>query len=337
MLRPLAFWEAMRRREFISLLGGGVTAWPLLVRAQQTMPVIGFLGSSSLDLYADPVRAFRQGLGETGYVEGRNVAIEFRWANGQNERLPALAADLVRRQVTVIVAPGSTPAALAAKAATTTIPIVFQVGIDPIAAGLVTSLARPGGNVTGVTNINTELVSKRLELLRELVPKATVVALLVNPTSPEITEAVSKELQSTTRTLGLQLHILNASNDRDFDTVFTTLAQLRVGALVIAPDAFFISRNEQLGILTSRHGVPAITQFREFAAAGGLMSYGGSFSEPTRQVGIYTGRILKGEKPANLPVQQPMKVELVINLKTARALGVTVPQSVLNRADEVIE
>ena len=327
----------MRRREFISLLGGGVTAWPLLVRAQQTMPVIGFLGSSSLDLYADPVRAFRQGLGETGYVEGRNVAIEFRWANGQNERLPALAADLVRRQVTVIVAPGSTPAALAAKAATTTIPIVFQVGIDPIAAGLVTSLARPGGNVTGVTNINTELVSKRLELLRELVPKATVVALLVNPTSPEITEAVSKELQSTTRTLGLQLHILNASNDRDFDTVFTTLAQLRVGALVIAPDAFFISRNEQLGILTSRHGVPAITQFREFAAAGGLMSYGGSFSEPTRQVGIYTGRILKGEKPANLPVQQPMKVELVINLKTARALGVTVPQSVLNRADEVIE
>jgi putative ABC transport system substrate-binding protein len=337
MLRPLALGEAMRRREFISLLGGGVTAWPLLVRAQQTMPVIGFLGSSSLDLYADPVRAFRQGLGETGYVEGRNVAIEFRWANGQNERLPALAADLVRRQVAVIVAPGSTPAALAAKAATTTIPIVFQVGIDPIAAGLVTSLARPGGNVTGVTNINTELVSKRLELLRELVPKATVVALLVNPTSPEITEAVSKELQSTTRTLGLQLHILNASNDRDFDTVFTTLAQLRVGALVIAPDAFFISRNEQLGILTSRHGVPAITQFREFAAAGGLMSYGGSFSEPTRQVGIYTGRILKGEKPANLPVQQPMKVELVINLKTARALGVTVPQSVLNRADEVIE
>jgi ABC-type uncharacterized transport system substrate-binding protein len=327
----------MKRREFILLLGGVAAAWPLLVRAQQTMPVIGFLGSSSLDLYADPVRAFRQGLGEAGYVEGRNVAIEFRWANGQNDRLPALAADLVRRQVSVIVAPGSTPAALAAKAATATIPIVFQVGIDPIAAGLVTSLARPGGNVTGVTNINTELVSKRLELLRELVPKATIVALLVNPTSPEITEAVSKELQSTARTLGLQLHILHASGDRDFDTVFATLAELRVGALVIAPDAFFISRNEQLGALTSRHAVPAITQFREFAAAGGLMSYGGSFSEPTRQVGIYTGRILKGEKPANLPVQQPMKVELVINLKTAKALGVTVPQSVLNRADEVIE
>ena len=327
----------MRRREFMSLLGSMAAAWPFMARAQQTMPVIGFLGSSSPDLYADPVRAFRQGLSETGYVEGRNVVIEFRWANGQNDRLPALAADLVRRQVSVIAAPGSTPAALAAKAATATIPIVFQVGIDPIAAGLVTSLARPDGNVTGVTNINTELVSKRLELLRELVPKTTIVALLVNPTSPEITEAVSNELQSTARTLGLQLYILHASTERDFDTVFATLAQLRVGALVIAPDAFFISRNEQLGALTARHAVPAITQFREFAAAGGLMSYGGSFSEPTRQVGIYTGRILKGEKPANLPVQQPMKVELVVNLKTAKALGVTVPQSILNRADEVIE
>lgn len=267
----------MRRREFISLLGGVAAAWPLMVRAQQTMPVIGFLGSSSPDLYAPAVRAFRQGLSEIGYVEGRNVAIEFRWANGQNDLLPALAADLVRRQVSVIAAPGSTPAALAAKAATVTIPIVFQVGIDPIAAGLVTSLARPGGNITGVTNINTELVSKRLELLRELVPKATIVALLVNPTSPEITEVVSRDLQSTARTLGLQLHVLNASSDRDFDTVFATLAQLRVGALVIAPDAFFISRGEQLGVLTARHAVPAITQFREFAAAGGLMSYGGSY------------------------------------------------------------
>lgn len=327
----------MRRREFISLLGGVAAAWPLMARAQQTTPVIGFLGSSSPDLYAPAVRAFRQGLSEIGYVEGRNVAIEFRWANGQNDLLPALAADLVRRQVSVIAAPGSTPAALAAKAATVTIPIVFQVGIDPIAAGLVTSLARPSGNITGVTNINTELVSKRLELLRELVPKTTIVALLVNPTSPEITEAVSRDLQSTARTLGLQLHVLNASSDLDLDTVFATLAQLRVGALVIAPDAFFISRSEQLGALTARHAVPAITQFREFAAAGGLMSYGGSFTESARQVGIYTGRILKGEKPADLPVQQPMKVELVINLKTAKALGVTVPQSVQNRADEVIE
>jgi putative ABC transport system substrate-binding protein len=327
----------MRRRDFIKAIGGATVAWPLTARAQQTMSVIGFLGSSSPESYAQPLRAFRQGLSETGYVEGQNVVIEFRWANGQNDRLPALAADLVRRKVSVIVAPGSTPAALAAKAATATIPIVFQVGIDPVASGLVTSLARPAGNVTGVTNINTELASKRLELLRELVPKATIIALLVNPTSPEITEAVSRDLQSTARTLGLQLHILQASTDRDFDTVFARLAQLRVGALVIAPDAFFISRSEQLGEMTARYAVPAITQFREFAAAGGLMSYGGSFSEPTHQVGIYAGRILKGEKPANLPVQRPMKVELVINLKTAKALGITVPQSVQNRADEVIE
>ena len=327
----------MRWREFISLLGGVAAVWPLMAHAQQTMPVIGFLGSSSPDLYAPAMRTFRQGLSEAGYVEGGNVAIEFRWANGQNDLLPALAADLVRRQVGVIVAPGSTPAALAAKAATETIPIVFQVGADPVAAGLVMSLARPGGNVTGVTNINTELVSKRLELLRELVPKATIAGLLVNPTSPEITKAVSTDLQSTARTLGLQLHILQASTERDFDTVFATLAQLRVGALVIAPDAFFISRSEQLGALTARHGMPAITQFREFAAARGLMSYGGSFTEPVRQVGIYAGRILKGEKPADLPVPQTMKVELVINLKTAKALGVTVSQSVQNRADEVIE
>jgi putative ABC transport system substrate-binding protein len=301
------------------------------------MPVVGFLGTSSAELFAQPLRAFREGLRETGYVEGRNVAIEFRWANGQNDRLPELAADLVRRQVSVIAAPGSTPAALAAKAATATIPIVFQVGVDPVVAGLVTSLARPDGNVTGVTNINTELVSKRLELLREVVPKAAVVALLVNPTSREITESVSKDLQLTAWSLGLQLRILEASTDRDFDTVFATLKQLQVGALVIAPDAFFISRTEQLGALTARHAVPAVTQFREFAVAGGLMSYGGSFTEPTRQVGIYTGRILKGEKPQNLPVQQTTKVELVINLRTAKALGVTVPQSVQNRADEVIE
>jgi len=332
----LASGVVVSRREFVTLLGCAAT-WPLIATAQQMMPVIGFLGSSSPQLFASALRAFRQGLSETGYVEGRNVVIEFRCSDGQNDRLPALAAELVRRQVSVIAAPGSTPAALAAKEATATIPIVFQVGIDPIAAGLVSSLARPGGNVTGITNINTELASKRLELLRELVPNATAVALLVNPTSREITEAVSNDLQSTARTLGLELHILHASNDRDFDTVFATLAQLRVGALVIAPDAFFISRTEQLGVLTARHKVAAVTQFREFATAGGLMSYGGSFTEPTRQVGIYTGRILKGEKPENLPVQQAMKIELVINLRTARALGITVPQSVQNRADEVIE
>ena len=237
----------------------------------------------------------------------------------------------------MIAAPGSTPAALAAKAATTTIPVIFQVGTDPVAAGLVASLARPAGNVTGVTNINTELVPKRLELLRELIPTANIIALLVNPTSPFITESISKDLQSATRALGLQLHILNASTEHDFDTVFATFAKLRADVLVIAPDAMFISQSEQLGALTLRHAVPAVTQFREFAAAGGLMSYGGSFTEPTRLVGVYTGRALKGEKPADLPVMQATKVELVINLKTAKALGINVPNTLIGRADEVIE
>ena len=239
--------------------------------------------------------------------------------------------------MSVIVAPGSTPAALAAKAATATIPVVFQGGTDPVAAGLVASLARPGGNVTGVTNLNTELGQKRLELLRELVPTANVIALLVNPTSSFIAEAVSRDLRAAARTLGLQLHILNASTERDFDTVFATFVQLRAGALVIAPDAMFISRSEQLGALTLRHGVPAITQFREFAAAGGLISYGTSLADAYRQAGIYTGRILKGEKPSDLPVQQATKVELILNLKTAKAFGITVPISLLGRADEVIE
>jgi len=301
------------------------------------MPVIGFLSSASPDRYAHVVRAFRQGLSETGHVEGRNVAIEFRWADDQNDRLPGLAADLVRRQVSVIAAPGSTPAALAAKAATATIPIVFQVGIDPVAAGLVASLARPGGNVTGVTNLNTELGPKRLELLRELMPTANIIALLVNPTSPLIAETASRDLQSAARTFGLQLHILHASTERDFDTVFATLVQLRASALVIAPDTFFISRSEQLAALTVRHAVPAITQFREFAAAGGLMSYGGSFTDSARQVGVYTGRVLKGEKPADLPVQQVTKVELIINLNAAKALGLEVSPMLLGRADEVIE
>jgi putative tryptophan/tyrosine transport system substrate-binding protein len=325
------------RREFITLLGGAAAAWPVGARAQQAMPVIGYLGSASPEQSANAVRAFREGLSEIGYVEGRNVTIEYRWADGYNNRLTALAADLVRHQVSVIAAPGSTPAALAAKAATLTIPVLFQMGSDPVAAGLVASLARPGGNVTGVTNLNTELGPKRLELLRELLPKATIIALLVNPTSPLVAETMSRDLQSTSRTLGVQLHILNASAEGDFDTVFATLAQLRAAGLVIAPDAMFINRSEQLAALTLRHAVPAITQFREFAAAGGLMSYGGSFTDTARQVGVFAGRILKGEKPGDLPVQQATKVELIINLKAAKALGITVPPGVLARADEVIE
>jgi ABC-type uncharacterized transport system substrate-binding protein len=326
----------MRRREFIGYIGSVAAAWPLAARAQQSMPVIGFINAASPQKFARSLSAFLKGLGETGYVDGRNVLIKYRWAEGRNDRLPAMVADLIRRQVTVMAATG-TPAALAAKAATATIPIVFQVGADPVAVGLVASLARPGGNVTGVTNLNTELMPKRLGLLRELMPKAKIIALLVNPTSPSIAETVSRDLQSAARPFGLQIHILHATTEREFDKIFATLVQLRASALVIAPDTFFISRSEQLAALTIRHAVPAITQFREFTEAGGLMSYGGSFTESARQVGIYTGRILKGAKPADLPVQQTTQVELIINLKTAKALGITVPPSLLARADEVIE
>ena len=328
----------MRRRDFITLASSVAVIWPLAARAQQpAMPVIGYLGSQSADLSASRLAAFREGLIEAGYAEGKNVTIEYRWAEGQNDRLPALAADLVRRQVTVIATIGSTPAALAAKAASTTIPIVFQVGSDPVEVGLVASLARPGGNLTGVTNLNIELGPKRLELLHELIPTATVVGLLVNPTSPNLAESSAKDLQAAARILGLQLHILHASSERDFDTVFATLHQLQAHALVIGPDAFFIARSEQLGALTARHAVPAITQYREFAAAGGLMSYGGSTKDADRRAGIYAGRVLRGERPAELPVQQTAQVELVINLKTAKALGIMVPTSLLGRADEVIE
>ena len=327
----------MKRRQFITLLGG-VAAWPAAARAQQpAMPVIGFLGAESPDPWASRVRAFRHGLSETGYVEGRNVAIEYRWAAGQNDRLPALAADLVRGGLNAIVTPGSTPATLAAKAATKTVPIVFYVGGDPVELGLVASLNRPGGNLTGVTTLTSEVGPKRLQLLYELVPTATIVALLVNPTNPDLAEPATKDLQAAARTLGVQLHVLHASAERDFDAVFSSLVQQRVSALVIVNDALFSTRVEQLAVLAIRHAVPAVYQFREFVAAGGLMSYGTGFIDAFRQVGVYTGRILGGEKPADLPVQQTTKAELIINLKTAKALGLTVPTALLVRADEVIE
>jgi putative ABC transport system substrate-binding protein len=327
----------MRRRDFIAALGSAA-AWPLAARAQQpAMPVIGFLGSASPNLWALRLRAFHQGLSETDYVEGRNVAIEYRWAEGRNDRLLALAADLVRRQVTAIATPGSTLAARAAKAATATIPIVFEIASDPVELGLIASLARPGGNATGVTSLNAEIEPKRLELLHELVPTATVIAFLVNPTSPTLAESATKALQTAARTLGVQLHVLHASTDHDFDTVFATVAQLRAGGLVIGADALFTSRLEQLAALALRHALPTVYQFREFAEAGGLVGYGASLTEGFRLAGIYSGRVLKGEKPADLPVQQAMKIELIINLKTAKALGITVPLPLLGRADEVIE
>jgi putative ABC transport system substrate-binding protein len=327
----------MRRREFIRLLGGAAAAWPLAARAQRpTMPVIGLLGSDSPELYADRLRAFRQGLKETGYIEGQSLAIEYRWAEGRNDQLPVLAADLARRQVSVIVALGSTPATLAAKAATTTIPVVFFIGADPLQLGLVASLSRPGGNLTGVTSLNQELVAKRVELLHEVVPGTTSMALLINPTSPNLTKTAIEDAHAAARSLGRNLDVLHASTERDIDTVFAALTQLRVGSLVIGVDAFFISRSEQLATLALRRAVPAIFQYRPFAAAGGLMSYGTPI-ETYSLAGVYTGRVLKGEKPADLPVLQVTKVELILNLRTAKTLGLTFPLSLLGRADEVIE
>jgi len=325
----------VKRREFLTLLGGAA-AWPLAARAQQpTMPVIGWLGSESREAEDFRVVPFRQALKEAGYVEGQNLTIEYRGAEGQSDQLPALAADLVRRQVAVIAAPGLA-AAVAAKGATTTIPIVFQFAADPVQLGLVASLSRPGGNITGVTSLNVEVRPKQLELLHELVPNASVIGMLVNPNNPDA-EIQSRDAQAAAGRLALQLDILRARTEGDFDAAFASSVQLRAGALVIGSDVLFFSRSRQLGALAFRHAIPAICPYREFAAAGGLMSYGTNIADLYRQVGAYTARILKGEKPADLPVQQAVKLELVINSKTAKALGLDVPLSMLMRVDEVIE
>jgi putative tryptophan/tyrosine transport system substrate-binding protein len=313
-------------------------AWPVTAHAQQpAMPVVGFLGATSPEPYASVIAAFRKGLNEAGFVDGQDVTIEYRWAEEQYDRMPALADDLVRHKVSVIAAVGGTPSVLAAKAATSAIPIVFVIGVDPVKLGLVQSLNRPGGNITGVTSLAIELGPKRLELLHEMVPAATVAAVLVNPTSPDLAETAARDVQSAARTLGLELHVLHASTERDFDHVFAMLAQLRAGVLVIGPDSLFVRRREQLGELTLRHAVPAIAPYPEFAAAGGLMSYGADFLSMYRQVGVYSGRILKGDKPSDLPVHQATKLDMTINLKTAKALGLDVPPTLLVRADEVIE
>jgi putative ABC transport system substrate-binding protein len=323
----------MRRRDFIALLGGSAAAWPLAARAQQrAMPVIGFLHGESPGPNAPLVAAFHEGLGETGYVAGRNVAVEFRWAEGRYDQLPALAADLVRRQVTVIAANGR--AAGTARAATATIPIVFATSGDPVGTGFVGSLSRPGGNLTGATTLGSELGPKRLELLHELIPTATIMAVLV---SPERSASAEPALRAAARALGTELHVLHASTERDFDAVFSTLLQLRAGGLVIAAEALFTNWSEQLAALALHHAMPTIFQFREFAAAGGLMSYSGSNRDAYRLAGVYTGRILKGDKPVDLPVQQSTKIELVINLKTAKGLGLTVPLALQASADELIE
>jgi putative tryptophan/tyrosine transport system substrate-binding protein len=331
----------MKRREFITLLGGAA-GMPLVARAQQpTMPVVGFLSTySSSDAFAQHfLAAFHQGLKQAGYVEGQNVAVEYRWAGNEYERLTALAVELVRRQVNVIVTGSASLGVLAAKTATTTIPIVFLMGGDPVRLGLVASLNRPGGNLTGITTLNTEITPKRVEVLRELVPTTTIMAVLVNPTNnPVNVEVELRQAQAAANTLGLQtIHILQASTEPDLDGIFSTLIQRRVGGLVITADTLFSGKSAELAALASRHAMPTISPYREFVTAGGLMSYGGSVTELYRLVGVYTGRVLNGEKPADLPVQQVTKVELVINLRTAKSLGLTVPPTLLARADEVIE
>ena len=324
------------RRDFISLIGGTV-AWPVAARAQQpAMPVVGFLSSAFPDRDAGRLQAFRQGLGEAGFVEGRNVAIEYRWAEEQNDRLPALAADLVKRHVAVIAVAGQVLGVFAAKAATATIPIIFLTGGDPVELGLVASLNRPGGNLTGVTTLSVEMEQKRLELLHGLVPTAKTIGALVNPPNPN-TRIQLPALEAAARKLGRKLEVVEAVTDSDFEAAFARLVELKAGGLVVTTDGLFISRGEHLGALALRHAMPAIFQFRAFAAAGGLLSYGGSLAEMYRQSGVYTGRVLKGEKPAELPVQQVTRVELIVNLKSAKALGLDVPPALVARAEEVIE
>jgi len=326
----------LRRRDLIALLGGAA-AWPHAARAQQAaMPVVGFLGLGSPGGTALRVSGFLKGLREIGFVEGQNVAIEYRGAAGEYDRLPALVAELVQRQVRVIVTLGGVPAARASRAATSTIPIIFYVGGDPVDLGLIASLNRPGGNLTGVSSLNTELGPKRLELLHELVPGSVTVATLLNPSNP-LAEPLVGELEAAARTIGLNLHVLHAGTEREIDAAFTALLQLGARALVVGNDPFFNAQAEQIAALALSHRIPSVYQYREFAAAGGLMSYGGSITDMAHEVGIYAGRILKGEKPADLPVQQSTKIELIINLKTAKALGLTVPITLLGRADEVIE
>jgi ABC-type uncharacterized transport system substrate-binding protein len=328
----------IKRRTFIALLGGVAVTWPLGARAQQpAMPVIGFLNPTSPDTFADFLRGFHHGLKEVGYVEGENVAIVYRWADNQVGRLPELAAELVRRKVAVFAATGGVAPALAAKATTTTIPIVFMVGEDPVKLGLVASLARPGGNLTGINFFNSELVAKRLELLRELVPAATRVAVLVNPANAANAETTLRDVEAAARVIGLQIQVLKASTNREISAAFTTLVRQRSDVLFVGNDAFFTTRRVQIAILAARHAVPAVYAQRDFAEAGGLMSYGSSITDAFRQVGVYTGRILRGAKPADLPVVQASKFELVINAETSRTLGLEVPPTVLTRADEVIE